>query len=285
MLKTALLLLTVSPLVAAADPWTIVPSASSGVEAFHYAELDANQNVLDSQDAALPTARVEVEASSPHGRVFVRGSIAWTSGTMSYVGGTQNFQTGAITPDVGPSSNSITDTDVVVGVRGHLGRAVMLGGFAGFGHHSWQRDLRPVDPGSNTGYLEDYEWSYAQLGARLDATPHPRVHLIAEATLLSPAIGDLAITHQQNGVDDASLQIGFATGTRVRLVAAYEVVPKVWLSATGVIETDAITQSSAAPLMVGGTQLQDSKGNPLFSSEPQSETTRMIVNVGAGYAF
>ena len=63
---------------------------------------------------------------------------------MRYYGGNENLQTGEVMPVAGPTSGSLVDYELIVGARGHIGRNVLLGGFAGVSHHSWERDMTQI---------------------------------------------------------------------------------------------------------------------------------------------
>ena len=181
MLRLPWLVLLVPTAAAADDAWHVVPSATVGIEHFHYAELDSATNAIyDEHLGFVPTARLAVEATSPRSHLFVRGSLRLTSGSVEYYGGIEDFDTGAITPDHGPADGHMIDADLVVGGRGHIGDHAMLGGFVGAGHHSWERDLRQLP----AGYLEDYTWSYLQIGVQADAAVAPRVSLSLQAAVL-----------------------------------------------------------------------------------------------------
>ena len=97
--------------------------------------------------------------------------------------------------------------------------------------------------------------------------------------------GSLALTHQENGFDDDYVQLAFGLGTRLRLVGAYALTSTISLTAVAGLETDNISSSTDAPVSANGVAIADGMGDQLYLSEPYSNTTRVMLNVGAGYAF
>jgi hypothetical protein len=275
--KLAWLVLLV-PAVASADDWYVAPSAALGVEHFHYAERNSAM-IYDEHLGFVPTARLAVDAASAH--VFARASFRWTSSSVEYYGAVEDLDTGSMMPLQGPSTGFMLDIDALAGWRTHVANAVTLGGFAGAGQHLWERDLRPLP----TGYLEDYSWWYVQAGARADVNVTPRLGMAAELAVRFPFAADLSVTHQPGGFDDADFDLDMGRGLRVGIEAAYVLAPALWLTAALAYDADTIAGSNNLPLTMMGKPVNDASGQPLFITEPYSNTYRETLEVGLRYWF
>ncbi len=156
--------------------WHLVPTLLVGVEHFHYSEGDQQPTVvLDSQSAVLPTAHLALEVTSPRSRFYARVSFGLKDGSMTYDGATQDGS-----PLTGPTTGYMTDVEAIAGGRGNIAQNIWLGGYLGFGHHTWERDLRPI---GTAGYLENYAWSYLPVGVVLDVAVTPRLTVTADASI------------------------------------------------------------------------------------------------------
>jgi hypothetical protein len=274
------------PVVASADDaWQVTPRVLAGVEYLHYEEHgqlgDDPAAVIDKNTGLQPTARIEVDATGLHSRLFARASFNWTGGSTTYDGGEEDVATGAITPLQGPTTGYMLDADLIVGARGHLGSRVMLGGFVGIGEHVWNRDLVAIEG----GYDESYTWPQLELGPRLDIAASSRLTLYSEGTVLVPAFhGNLHTSHDDDGYDDGDIPLGVDFGFRARIGAAWAITPRISVDALVAVEDDTISSSGSSPLTMGGQPVTEG-GMQLYRSEPFSHTYRETFNVGASYRF
>lgn len=277
-----------APLVALADPpsevpfedpsWRVVPSLLAGVERFDYHE-SVTPPLQSKHDGTLATAKVAVEVRSPRDRWYGRLSFGMTDGSMTYVGSDQLGN-----PITGPTSGYMSDTEGVIGWRGHAARALWIGTYAGVGHRTWRRDLTPIGAG---GYLEEYAWSYVPLAVTIDSMPAPRVHVAFDAAVLVPFGGSLRAHFSEIDPTYSDLDLGLVNdlGGRMRLGATVELTREVHLLASLSFEATSILQGPQTPFLVNGQPATDGNGNELYASEPDTHTYRTTFAVGAEYAF
>src|SRR5580704_4942343 len=263
--------------------WLIV--ALVGIEHFHYAEGDQQPAiVLDQHTAVLPTAHLALEVTSPRSRFYARATFGLTDGSMTYDGATQDG-----TPLSGPTTGYMTDVEAIVGGRGNIARNIWLGGYLGFGHHTWERDLRPIGV---AGYLENYAWSYLPIGVVLDVAITPRLTVTADASLqlglqdgASVEIPDFPLSATTQA-DPVNLGLNVDLGERLQISGKYALTREVRLIAVAGIETFQIDDGAQTPVTVNGQPVTDPMtGAPLGLSEPFSKTTRYTFDVGASYMF
>jgi hypothetical protein len=266
----------------------VSPSVTAGFERFHYEETGAlpstgAEGVLDQHTALLPTVTLAAEASAFGGHLFARGELSLTGGSMDYEGATQQGM-----PVTGPTSGLMTHELLVIGGKGRIGSHVRLGGYVGFDHRTWDRDLRPMGP--ILGYREQYAWSSLPVGVVLEYAPTPRIALTVDAAILYPHwFGNLHLTdmHTTDGRAFDALDLNTTTdyGGRIRASAAYALTHELRVLVSLGLEEDGNDLGPAAELRISGQPLYDQFGNPLALHEPFSTTTRITANVGAGYTF
>jgi hypothetical protein len=264
--------------------WHVVPSVLVGVEHFHYSEGDMQPAVvLDQNTGTVPTTQLAVEVTSPLSRFYVRGSFGLTSGSMQYDGANVNGDT-----LTGPTSGYLTDFEGVVGGRGRIGQHLWLGGYLGFGRHSWERDLRPLGPG---GYLEQYAWNRMPIGAVLDVAVTRRLTFSLDAALLYSAAvlgSNLHITDypiDNTTADPANVPLATDFGERLRISGSYAITRELRVIAMASVEAFQIDDGPTAALTINGQPATDTAGDPLYLSEPFSKTTIYTFDVGASYTF
>lgn len=266
----------------------VSPTVTAGFERFHYEETGTfpstgAQGVLDQHTAFLPTVTAAVDASAFGGHLFARGELSLTGGSMDYVGATQQGM-----PVTGPTSGSMTHELLVIGGKGQIGAHLRLGGYLGFDHHTWDRDLRPMGP--VLGYREQYAWSSLPFGAVLDYAPTPRIAIAIDAAVLWPQwFGNLHITdmHTTDGrtLDTLDLNTTTQIGGRLRIAGTYALTRELRLLVGVGLEEDATATGPSRQLSISGQPLVDQFGDPIQLHEPYSNTTRVTANVGAGYTF
>jgi hypothetical protein len=265
--------------------WHLTPTLLVGIEHFHYSEGDQQPAiVLDSQSGVLPTAHLSVEVTSPRSRFYARATFGFTDGSMTYDGATQGG-----TPLSGPTSGYMTDIEAIAGGRGNIARNIWLGGYLGFGHHTWERDLRPI---GTAGYLEDYAWSYLPVGVVLDVAITPRLTVTADASLefgvqagTNLHISDFPLTATTQA-DPLDVGLNVDLGERLQISGKYALTREIRLIAVAGIETFQIDDGPQTLLTVNGLPVTDSMtGMPLGLAEPFSKTTRYTFDIGASYTF
>jgi hypothetical protein len=270
----------------ASDGVLVTPSVAAGFEHFHYEETGSlptgQPGVLDQHTAFLPTATVAAEASVLGNHLFARGELTLTGGSMTYVGATMQG-----VPVSGPTTGSMTHEELVIGGRGQLGRSVRLGGYFGFDHRTWDRDLRPVGAG---GYREQYAWSSLPVGILAEYAPSSRLVIVVEGTILVPTwhghiqASDL---HTDDGrlIDVLRITTVPDFGDRIRINARAALTRSLRLLVSLGLEHQRNIQGPGELVRINRQPLTTPSGDPLYLAEPYSYTNRIIAEVGAGYTF
>jgi hypothetical protein len=257
--------------------WRVVPSVLVGLERFDYHE-SVPAPLQSKHDGTLPTAQIAAELRAPHDRWYGRASFGLTDGSLTYVGSDQQGD-----PITGPTTGYMSDTEAVIGWRGHAIDPLWIGAYAGLGRRTWRRDLSP-SPG---GYLEDYAWGYVPLGVTFDSMPSSRAHVAFDAALLVPFDGSLRahLSQVDPSYSDLDIVLVNQLGVRVRLATSIELTRELHALASVSFETTSVTQGPQTPVLINGQQATDPNGNPLGASEPDTRTYRTTLAVGVEYAF
>jgi hypothetical protein len=248
-----------------------------GGEAFHYAE-SVPAPLKSQHDAWLPTLRLGVDAAALGGHLFARASFTATYAAMTYDGSTQTGD-----PLSGHTTGSMTDTELDLGGRFRVGPLV-LGGYAGVAHHTWNRDFSATMPG---GYREEFAWNYLPIGLEAAFAIHD-LSVRADAAFLAtfPGTNHAYFSDVSTMYADADVPVATGGGFRLRALASYPITPA--LSALGLVsyENDISLLGPGVPFMYSnGTPVVDTNGNALGAAYPGAKTTRTAVMVGAAYGF
>ena len=273
---------------AAADPVAVVattdtqplvrisPSVMVGAESFHYAE-EVQAPLKSAHDAWLPTIRAAVDADALSGHLFGRLVFTASDGSMTYDGSTQN---GA--PVSGHTSGNLTDSELDVGSRFHAG-PVLLGGYVGAGHHTWNRNFSEV----MSGYREEYSWNYLPVAVEAGLSLH-QIDLRVEAAYLLTFVGTnhASLSDVSAMYNDVDLPIATGGATRVSVHADYPVTDALRVVAMFSYQNDIALQGPAVAFTYkDGSAVTDTNGNPLYASYPGAKTTREAIMLGASYGF
>jgi hypothetical protein len=255
----------------------ITPSVLVGGEAFHYAE-EVPLPLKSKHDAWLPTVRLGVDATALGGHLFARAAFTATYASMTYDGSTQTGD--ALS---GHTTGNLTDTELDLGGQFHAGPLV-LGGYVGAAHHTWNRDFRATMPG---GYREEFTWNYLPVGLEAAVAVHD-LSVRADAAFLMTLPGNDRAYYSDVSTmfADADVPVATGGGVRVRALASYPITAA--LSALGSVsyENDISLLGPGVPFMYSnGTPVVDTNGDALGAAYPGAKTSRTSVMVGAAYGF
>ena len=258
------------------SPIHVVPSVLVGGEAFHYAE-DAQLPLKSAHDAWLPTMRVAVDANALGDHLFGRVAFTGTYASMTYDGSTQD---GA--PLSGHTSGHLTDTELDIGGRFHVG-PVTLGGYVGAAHHTWDRDFSGV----MNGYREQYTWNYFPIALEANVSIHAlELHAEVAALFTAPGTNHAYLSQVSPMYADASMPVATGGGGRFILSGTYPIRGALRAVGRFSYENQVAIQGPGVPFNFSdGTPVVDSNGNALFAAYPGASTTRISVMAGASYGF
>ena len=247
-----------------------------GAESFHYAE-EVQAPLKSAHDGWLPTIRAAIDVDILDGHLFSRLVFTASDGSMTYDGTTQN---GA--PVSGHTSGNLTDSELDIGGRFHAG-PVLLGGYLGAGHHTWNRNFSAV----MSGYREEYSWNYIPVALEAGISLH-KLDLRAETSYLLTFVGTnhAYLSDVSAMYNDVDLPVATGGAVRVSVLASYPVADALRVVAMFSYQDDIALQGPAVAFSYkDGSAVTDSDGNSLYASYPGAKMTREALMLGASYGF
>jgi hypothetical protein len=268
MMKPALMILVLSlcPLLAVADPGGITTSVWLGATAldFDYEEFDGQDESLDREEGWLPG--VNAGAGLAGDRWFVESSLLWSSGRVDYH-----------SPDVDSKTDEdILNLEVLAGTPVFDADRQRLSLVAGAGHRKWQRDIRSTPVA--LGLDETYRWYYWLLGLRGEHEFNARTRIVANVQVTRTVNPEIEVQFKENFADDVSLDLGEETAFKVSLAVHRQLGggTSLWLSPW--YERWDLGRSKVKDLYSNGDLIG-------AVNEPRSETHNYGISLGVRWQF
>jgi hypothetical protein len=275
-MRTLFVVLALSCGVAHADGWQVTPSLLVGIEDFDYHEDVAPAASTHHGDQL--TSRIEVMVVPPIHELYARAIAGFTNGKMPFVG---TDQTGDPITPAADAAGHMTDLELEVGYHHRMrGGAVWLGGYAGLGRRTWDRDLRPIGSG---GYREDYAWLTFPVGAEVDVVVAEGLVLEIEGTAMFTDKGTmrLHLSDYDPSFSDLDIALNNQPGGRARVRGTYAFDQHIRFLAEATYEYSWMTAGASTEVIQNGAPTSPA----MYASEPETHTRRISLLLGIGYEF
>lgn len=200
-----LLVFSVCPLLAVADPGSIATSVWLGATAtaFDYEEFDDQGDSLDHEEGLLPGLNAGVSVENE--RWFVESGLLWSSGRVDYHSPEVNSDT----------DEQILNLEIIAGTPLFVSDGDRVSVVVGAGYRDWQRDIRSTP--TLSGLDETYQWYYGLLGLRGEHEVNERTRIVANMQLTRTVNPELDVQFKAN-YDDVSLDLGEETAFKASLM-------------------------------------------------------------------
>jgi hypothetical protein len=278
--KASLLIATLAIATPARAEEGLTVKGQFGFEYFDYAER-LSLPAKSSEHGVLPTLGVEATliTRSP---VFARALFLASFGSVTYDGSVIDPQSGAVTPATSTTRERMLQPEIEAGLR-YAEARYAIGFYAGVGARWWKRDLTP----SPSGYVEDYRWGYAVVGALFEVDLDPVV--VALDGALMPGFGGNLTAHLDSldpRIADTDLSPKAKLGGRIRVPVEYRVAPNTRVGLVFSYEASSFDPSPPVPLVSKtGQPFVTPDGKQYSIQEPGSSTHRYGLALTATRAF
>ncbi|MFV1984759.1 MAG: hypothetical protein ACC657_14535, partial [Thiohalomonadales bacterium] len=184
---------------------------------FGYKEFDTNDILLDREDGTIPG--ITFAASGNWQQWLATLKLTYNKGLIDYTGQSQNG-----TPLTSKTDTRILDYSFSIGQWIKYNNSNRLSIFAGYGQHSWQRNIRSTTTNNGaaiSGLNEKYYWNYLLIGTNIEILIKPKSHWIIE--LQYNHMLDAEIDVELTGFDPITLNLGKKFGIRIASPYGYKI--------------------------------------------------------------
>jgi len=234
---------------------------------FGYKEFNSNDIELDQEDGTIPGISFAITHQSQQWLSDFK--LTYHKGLVDYIGQTQ---TGI--PVTSRTDTRYLDYSLSFGKWLKLDNLPRFAVFAGFGQHSWQRNIRSTTTNTGaavSGLNEKYYWDYLLIGTKLEIISSPKN--LWTFDIQYNHMMNAKIDVEFNGFDPATLNLGNQLGLRLASPYQYQIKDQLSIRIEPYYEYWQIALGEPQQLLINGTV----SGTSIV--EPRSETQNIGFNL------